>query len=310
MIYLLNVKNPTDSSCRAVGRLRRDVTVTVLNSYEEINYRIIMLQTILLFSQANRNECFAGRMIHYQKWLIRIERKVIRMKKIGLIGGTGPESTLMYYKELNSQIDSITENKAMPDIAIESVNFRKAWNMVVDEDYKSLGEYLSEKVELLKKSGAEVLALTAVTMHIVFDSIKEQTGVNLVSIPMSVCNEAKRCNYKRIGLLGTIFTMEKDYMKKDFEQAGIEVIVPNEKDRKLIAKRILEELEVGIVNESTLKEFNEIISRMKKEYGIEAVVLGCTELPLLLNDDNCVLPCLDSVAIHIKEIIKLTGIDD
>ena len=99
-------------------------------------------------------------------------------------------------------------------------------------------------------------------------------------------------------------------MKKDFEQAGIEVIVPNEKDRKLIAKRILEELEVGIVNESTLKEFNEIISRMKKEYGIEAVVIGCTELPLLLNDDNCVLPCLDSVAIHIKEIIKLTGIDD
>ena len=127
---------------------------------------------------------------------------------------------------------------------------------------------------------------------------------------MAVCNEVKRRNYKKIGLLGTIFTMEQDYMKKDFEQAGIEVVVPNEDDRKLDAKRILEELEVGIVNENTLKEFNKIIADMKTEHGIEAVVLGCTELPLLLNDENCVLPCLDSVAIHINELIDLAGIEE
>lgn len=232
------------------------------------------------------------------------------MKKIGLVGGTGPESTLMYYKELNSKIDEMTGNTAMPDIAIESVNFRKTWNMVVADDYETLAEYLSEKVSLLKKSGSEVIALTAVTMHIVFDLIQEKTGVSLISIPMAVCNEVKRRNYKKIGLLGTIFTMEQDYMKKDFEQAGIEVVVPNEDDRKLVAKRILEELEVGIVNENTLKEFNEIIFNMKTEHGIEAVVLGCTELPLLLNDENCVLPCLDSVAIHINELIDLAGIEE
>lgn len=232
------------------------------------------------------------------------------MKKIGLVGGTGPESTLMYYKELNSKIDEMTGNTAMPDIAIESVNFRKTWNMVVADDYETLAEYLSEKVSLLKKSGSEVIALTAVTMHIVFDLIQEKTGVSLISIPMAVCNEVKRRNYKKIGLLGTIFTMEQDYMKKDFEQAGIEVVVPNEDDRKLVAKRILEELEVGIVNENTLKEFNEIIANMKTEHGIEAVVLGCTELPLLLNDENCVLPCLDSVAIHINELIDLAGIEE
>ena len=198
----------------------------------------------------------------------------------------------------------------MPDIAIESVNFRKTWNMVVADDYETLAEYLSEKVSLLKKSGSEVIALTAVTMHIVFDLIQEKTGVSLISIPMAVCNEVKRRNYKKIGLLGTIFTMEQDYMKKDFEQAGIEVIVPNEENRRLVAKRILEELEVGIVNENTLIEFNEIIDNMKTEYGIEAVVLGCTELPLLLNNENCVLPCLDSVAIHIKALIDLAGIEE
>lgn len=226
------------------------------------------------------------------------------MKKIGLVGGTGPESTLMYYKELNSKIDQLTGSKAMPEIAIESVDFRKAWDMVASEAYEDLADYLSEKVNALKKTESEVIALTAVTMHIVFEQIKEKTGVQLISIPMSVCNEVRRRDYKRIGLLGTIFTMEQDYMKKDFKQAGIEVIVPDKADRDLVAQRILEELELGIVKESTLKEFNDIISKMRQEHDIEAVVLGCTELPLLLNDNNCVLPCLDSVEIHINELIN------
>ena len=98
-------------------------------------------------------------------------------------------------------------------------------------------------------------------------------------------------------------------MKKDLLQAGIEVIVPDQADRELVAKRIYEELEVGIVKESTLREFNEIIQKMQEKYGIEAVILGCTELPLLLNDENCILPCLDSVKIHIKKLIKLANDD-
>lgn len=227
------------------------------------------------------------------------------MKKIGLVGGTGPESTLMYYKELNSRIDRLTGNKAMPDIAIESVNFRRAWDLVVNGKYDELADYLSEKVNALVRTESEVIALTAVTMHIVFDKVKEKTGVPLISIPTSVCNEVKQRGYKKVGLLGTIFTMEQDYMKKDFISAGIEVIIPSAEDRELVAKRIYEELELGIVKESTLKEFNDILFKMKKEQGIEAVVLGCTELPLLLNDDNCILPCLDSVAIHIAELIRL-----
>lgn len=94
-------------------------------------------------------------------------------------------------------------------------------------------------------------------------------------------------------------------MKKDLLQAGVDVIVPDKNDRELVAKRIYEELELGIVKDSTLQEFNEIIKKMQELHGIEAVVLGCTELPLILNDDNCVLPCLDSVAIHIEELIHL-----
>ena len=227
------------------------------------------------------------------------------MKKIGLVGGTGPESTLMYYKELNSRIDAATNGAEMPDIAIESVNFRKAWGMVSAGKNEDLSNYLSEKVMCLKKSGAEIITLTAGTMHIVFNEIKEQTGVDLVSIPKAVADEAAARGIKKVGLLGTIFTMEKDYMKEDLRAAGIEVIIPEKTERDLIAKRILEELELGIVKESTLAEFTTIINRMKKEDGIEGVILGCTELPLLLNEGNCPVPCLDAVEIHINKLIEL-----
>jgi len=99
--------------------------------------------------------------------------------------------------------------------------------------------------------------------------------------------------------------MEQDYMKKDLIDAGIEVCIPDKEDRELVAKRIFEELELGIVKEETLKEFQDLISKMKNGQGIQAVILGCTELPLLLNEKNSPLPVLDSVEIHIKKLIDL-----
>ena len=227
------------------------------------------------------------------------------MKKIGLVGGTGPESTLMYYKELNTRIDRMTGGAEMPDVAIESVNFHRAWGYVEAGQYGLLADYLAEKVDSLRQGGAEVISLTAGTMHIVLGELLRKTGVPLVSIPKAVCREALEKGYRKIGLLGTLFTMEQDYMKTDFREAGIEVAVPEKADRELVAKRILEELENGIVKESTLEEFQEIIHGMRKKDGIEAVVLGCTELPLILNPGNCPVPCLDSVEIHINELIRL-----
>lgn len=227
------------------------------------------------------------------------------MKKIGLVGGTGPESTLMYYKELNNRIYAATDGKEMPDLSIESVNFCKAWGLVTSQRHEELAEYLSEKVNNLAKSGAEVIALTAATMHIVFEEIERNTQVSLISIPRTVCDEATKRGYRKVGLLGTIFTMEQDYMKKALRQAGIEVVIPDREDRELVAKRIYEELEAGIVKKSTLQEMNDVIKRMRDRDQIEAVILGCTELPLLLKDENCVLPCLDSVAIHIEKLVTL-----
>ena len=227
------------------------------------------------------------------------------MKKIGLVGGTGPESTLMYYKELNSRIDKLTGGKAMPDIAIESVNFRRAWEYVTTADYEILSDYLAEKVNSLYNGGAEIISLTAATMHIVMDELAAKTKAELISIQKIISDEVVSLGMKKVGLLGTIFTMEQDYMKKDLLDAGVEVYIPEKEDRELVAKRIYEELEVGVVKESTLQEFVDIINKMKKDNGIEAVILGCTELPLLLNSENTPLPCLDSVEIHIRKLIEL-----
>ena len=227
------------------------------------------------------------------------------MKKIGLVGGTGPESTLMYYKELNTRIDQLTGGKAMPDLAIESVDFRKAWAYVSNGEKDNLADYLSEKVSCLRSTGCEVISLTAGTMHLVINEIEKKTGVSLVSIPKAVADEAASKGYTKVGLLGTIFTMEQDYMKKDLIDAGIEVCIPEKADRELVAKRIFEELELGIVKEETLKEFQDLIVKMQKEQGIQAVILGCTELPLLLNEKNSPLPILDSVEIHIRKLIEL-----
>ncbi len=226
------------------------------------------------------------------------------MRKIGLVGGTGPESTVMYYRELNSRIDALTGGKAMPDIAVESVNFRRAWGYVSDGQYDLLADYLGEKARRLHEGGAEVIALTAVTMHAVFDELTRQADFPLLSIPEAVRDYAVSEGYRKVGLLGTVFTMEMDYMSKPLEMAGIRVFTPDAGERRLIGKRILEELEQGIVKEETLREFRAIIDRLKQEDRIEAVILGCTELPLLLNSDNCGLPCLDSVDIHIRKLIE------
>ena len=227
------------------------------------------------------------------------------MKKIGLVGGTGPESTVMYYKKLNSEIDLLTNENHMPDIAIESVDFRRAWKYVQNGETSELADYLAEKVNCLVQTKADVIALTAVTMHMVYDEIAEKTGVSLVSIPKTVCEKIVSEGIKKVGLFGTVVTMEQDYMKKDLLENGVEVFVPNDEEIALIGKRIYEELEKGIVKESTLAELTEIINRMKEEDGIEGLILGCTELPLILNSENCPVKCFDSVELHLKKLIEL-----
>lgn len=227
------------------------------------------------------------------------------MKKLGLVGGTGPESTLIYYKEINKRVNAASEGTAFPEIALESLNLFNALGYVAEEKYDELAEYVLDAISHLENSGAEVVALTAATMHVIYDQIKDKVKVPFISIPETVAEYAASKQYKKVGLLGTIFTMENDYLSKAFVNRGIEVVVPDADSRKLVNERISKELEYGIVKESSVKELLGVISEMKEKDGIEAVILGCTELPLALNAGNCPVECLDIMEIHIQKLVDI-----
>ena len=226
------------------------------------------------------------------------------MKKLGLIGGMGPESTIPYYHDIVYGVQEAIGEQEFPELTIESVNVFKVLNLCGEKKYDELTEYLMRAIDNLAKSGADFGALSANTPHIVFDRLKEQSPIPLISIVEATCKEAQRRELKKIGLLGTIFTMTGDFFKAPFIQNGIEVIVPTESEMEKINEKISTELELGIVKDETLVAFQQIITRMRDEDGIEAVVLGCTELPLLLNDEVSPVPCLDTMQIHIQEIVE------
>ena len=177
--------------------------------------------------------------------------------------------------------------------------------MVASENYGGLEEYLSKAVSNLETCGADMVALTAGTMHVVFEKLESRAKVPLISIPEAVAEFAISKGYKKVGLLGTIFTMEKDYLSKAFVKRGIEVVVPSAENRMLVNERISNELEYGIVKETSTRELISVIEEMREKSGIEAVILGCTELPLALNEKNCPVDCLDIMDIHIQKLAKL-----
>ena len=227
------------------------------------------------------------------------------MKKLGLVGGMGPESTIPYYHDIVYGVQKRVKRDFFPNITIESVNVFDVLRFCSEQRYDELTEYLMTAINHLINSGADFVALSANTPHIVFDRLKEQAKVPLVSIIETTRDEALRLNKHKIGLLGTIFTMTGDFFKKPFCDSGIDIVTPTMKEMEFINQKISSELELGIIKEETLISFQNIIERMKKDDGIEAVVLGCTELPLLLNDKVSPVLCLDTMKIHIESLIDM-----
>lgn len=232
-----------------------------------------------------------------------MERK--NMKKLGLVGGMGPESTVPYYHDIVYGVKEKVGKDFFPNLTIESVNVFDVLHLCGEKKYDELTDYLMKAINNLISSGADFVALSANTPHIVFDRLQEKSAVPLVSIIEATRDEAIRLKKQKLGLLGTIFTMTGDFFKAPFTESGIEIIIPAIEEMEFVNQKISSELELGIVKEETLQSFQKIIERMKKENGIEAIVLGCTELPLLLNDEVSPVPCLDTMKIHIQTLVDM-----
>jgi aspartate racemase len=227
------------------------------------------------------------------------------MKRIGLIGGLGPEATIDYYKRIIDGFKSKNNDFNNPDIIVYSVNLSKLMSFMKANKYDEAADYLSEKIDALQKSGADFAAISANTPHLMFDLIKAKTSLPLISIVEATLEECIKRGIKRTGLIGTGFTMEASFYPDAFKKYDIEVVMPDKRDRGLINRKLFTEIELGIFKDETRTMLIEIIEKMVHKQQIDALILGCTEFPLILPENSYAgIPMLNTTQIHVDAIIK------
>lgn len=226
------------------------------------------------------------------------------MKRIGIIGGIGPESTVDYYKLIIGAFHERRADLGYPEIIIYSANLTSIMKILEAKDWGGLTDWLLEKVVSLYKAGAEFAVIGSNTPHIVFDQVSSRSPIPMLSIIEETRKNAQKRGFKKLGLLGTRFTMESDFFKKPFGDNGMAVVVPEKEDQELIHHRLFSEIELGIIKDSTREELLGIIKKMIDSHSIDALILGCTELPLILNQDQFGIPFLNTTAIHAESIVN------
>jgi aspartate racemase len=225
------------------------------------------------------------------------------MTRLGLVGGLGPESTIDYYCRILDGWKA-TDPASSPSIVIDSLDVKRALDLVA-RDREALTAYLLASVERLAGAGADFVAISANTPHLVFDALAERAQVPLLSIVETCADEASRRGLRRVLLLGTVFTMEAPFYPEVFGRRGIEIVVPEEDERRWIHAIYVGELLRGEFHDSTRRELVSIIERIDHAEAIDGVVLGGTELPLLLKGREVAgLPVLDTTALHVRAIVK------
>ncbi|MFW6080741.1 MAG: aspartate/glutamate racemase family protein [Desulfosalsimonas sp.] len=226
------------------------------------------------------------------------------MKKIGIIGGIGPESTVDYYKLIINAFHERQADLDYPDIIIYSANLSHLVKILESRDWQRLTDWLLEKVNSLHKAGAEFAVIGSNTPHVVFEQVISGSSLPMLSIVEATRDHARKRNFRKLGLLGTKFTMEWGFYAKAFDGYDMSVVVPEKDEQELIHHRLFSEIELGIIKESTRQELLSIVEKMIRKYSIDAVILGCTELPLILDKDEFGIPFLNTTAIHAESIVN------
>lgn len=226
------------------------------------------------------------------------------MRKLGLIGVMGPESTLEYYRSITYKCLKLSNNGSFPNIVIDSDNLYEMLELCKRKDYLKLKDFILLAVENVSRAGAEFGAIASNTPHIIFEELEKSSPIPLISIVNETYKKVKDSNFDKVGLIGTKFTMGEDFYKKIFRENGICISVPDESEQEYIDNKIFTELEYGIVRDGTKKSFLHIIEGMRKRYGINGVILGCTELPLIIKDEDLDIMIFNTTEIHIDSIVR------
>jgi aspartate racemase len=227
-----------------------------------------------------------------------------KSKTIGMIGGIAPPSTVDYYQRIIHRYQERTGLADYPPVIINSINMSKMLDLVSHERFDELIDYLLAEIASLEKAGAHIIFMASNTPHIVFGELKNRTRTPMVSIVDSAIKYAKTQGYYRLGLLGTLSTMESGFYQEGFSEANLEIITPMPDERKYINKVYLDELVKGRFYPETKRRLIDISNRMVSEGQVDALILGGTELPFILKaDDFDDIPLMNTTKIHVESIL-------
>ncbi|RNL77799.1 aspartate/glutamate racemase family protein [Nocardioides marmorisolisilvae] len=224
------------------------------------------------------------------------------MKRIGLLGGMSWESSAEYYRLVNELVRDRLGGLHSADCLLRSVDFATVEELQVSGRWVEAGAMLADAARQLEAAGAEVIVLCTNTMHKVADAIEEAVGIPLLHLADATAAAATAARLTQVGLLGTAFTMEQDFYRDRLAGHGLEVLVPDAEDRALVHRVIYDELCLGIVKDESRAAYVEVIGRLVAA-GCEGVILGCTEIELLIGQDDSPVPVLPTTRLHAEAAV-------
>jgi len=224
-------------------------------------------------------------------------------KKIGILGGMTPESTVTYYRHIFRRYHELFGNLDYPETIIYDVSFQRFSDWMGVEDWESIEEALLSGLTSLKAAGADFAIIATNTMHILFDKLQARSPLPLISIIDATAEAIKEKGMERVGLIGTRFTMENPFFIEGLAKHGIEATVPEKEERNYIDKVVFDELSIGLLRPESRNEYLKIINSLI-ENGAEGIVLGCTEIPLLVTPEHTSVKLFDTAAIHAEKALQ------
>ncbi|MCW8877383.1 MAG: aspartate/glutamate racemase family protein [Kangiellaceae bacterium] len=220
------------------------------------------------------------------------------MKTIGLLGGMSWESTATYYQLINQEINQRLGKMHSAKILLNSVDFEVIENFQSSGKWDEAGEELAKQAKILSEGGADFILICTNTMHKVFNQIRQASNKPVLHIADATADQLKASRISKVGLLGTAFTMEQDFYKgRIVAEHGIQILVPNEEDRELIHRVIYQELCLGKIEAESKRAYLSIVEKLASD-GAEGIILGCTEIGLLISQEDTNVPIFDTTKIH------------
>lgn len=227
------------------------------------------------------------------------------MKTIGLIGGMSWESTVTYYQQINRLVSQQLGGFHSAKIVLQSVDFAEVEALQAQGEWQQAGQLLGDAATNLQRSGAEFVALCTNTMHKVAEQIEQSIDVPFLHIADATGEKLKSEGYQRVALLGTLFTMEQEFYRSRLEQQfGVKVLVPNHEQRERVHNIIYDELCQGQIKPESRQQYLEIVDDLSSQ-GAQLVILGCTEIGLLIEQQHTEVPLLDTAQVHVEAIVKM-----